>query len=204
MTVSAIWWNRASGVALVGLALVVGGCTPGGVGVAPPSGNPPPAPPAAADKAPAPAGLGLVPLPSPQQVSAAVALGRLDPFTSPMPPPRPQAAAGMAAAPGSTASGAGGGTAGGASAAAGAAAALKAVPPAIPADFQFSGVITSRGRAEALVQTGSFSGTVQVGDVGKGSANPWLPKGWSVDAIDAGQGVLTLRQGLSTRRFKLL
>jgi len=200
LTVSAIWWNRASGVALVGLALVVGGCTPGGVGIAPPSGNPPTPPPAAADKVPAQAGLGLVPLPSPQQVSAAVALGRLDPFTS----PRPQAAASMAAAPGSTASGAGGGTAGGASAAAGAAAALKAVPPAIPADFQFSGVITSRGRAEALVQTGSFSGTVQVGDVGKGSANPWLPKGWSVDAIDAGQGVLTLRQGLSTRRFNLL
>lgn len=181
----------------MGLALVAAGCTPGGVGVSSPRGNPVPAPPAAADKASAQAGLGLVPLPSPQQVSAAVALGRLDPFTSPVPPSRPQAAAG--GAPGSTAMGAGGATAGG-----GAAAVPKAGPPALPADFQFSGVITSRGRAEALVQTGSVSGTVQVGDIGRGSANPWLPQGWSVDAIDARQGVLTLRQGSSTRSFKLL
>jgi hypothetical protein len=64
-------------------------------------------------------------------------------------------------------------------------------------------VITSRGRAEALVQTGSDSGTVQVGDIGRG-ANPWLPQGWSVDAIDARQGVLTLRQGSRTRSFKLI
>ena len=202
MTVSAIWWSRASGVALVGLALVAAGCTPGGVVVSAPSGKPAPAPPAAAEKAPAQAGLGLVPLPSPQQVSAAVALGRLDPFSSPVPPSRPQAAVG--GAPGSTATGAGGATAGG-----GAAAVPKAGPPALPADFQFSGVITSRGRAEALVQTVSDSGTVQVGtvqvgDIGRGSANPWLPQGWSVDAIDARQGVLTLRQGSRTRSFKLI
>jgi len=181
----------------VGLALVAAGCTPGGVGVSAPSGKPAPAPPASAEKAPAQAGLGLVPLPSPQQVSAAVALGRLDPFSSPVPPSRPQAPVG--GAPGSTATGAGGATAGG-----GAAAVPKAGPPALPADFQFSGVITSRGRAEALVQTGSVSGTVQVGDIGRGSANPWLPQGWSVDAIDARQGVLTLRQGSSTRSFKLI
>ena len=196
MTVSAIWWSRASGVALVGLALVAAGCTPGGVGDSAPSGKPAPAPPAAAEKAPAQAGLGLVPLPSPQQVSAAVALGRLDPFSSPVPPSRPQAPVG--GAPGSTATGAGGATAGG-----GAAAVPKAGPPALPDDFKFSGVITSRGRAEALVQTGSDSGTVQVGDIGRG-ANPWLPQGWSVDAIDARQGVLTLRQGSRTRSFKLI
>ena len=105
----------------------------------------------------------------------------------------------MGGAPGSTATGAGGATAGG-----GAAAVPKAGPPALPDDFQFSGVITSRGRAEALVQTGSVSGTVQVGDIGRGSANPWLPQGWSVDAIDARQGVLTLRQGSRTRSFKLI
>lgn len=63
----------------------------------------------------------------------------------------------------------------------------------------FNGVIASRGRAEALVQLGDQSGTVQVGDVGNPST-PWLPAGWKVAAIDAHDGTVTLRNGNSLRK----
>ena len=66
----------------------------------------------------------------------------------------------------------------------------------------FSGVIASRGRSEALVQTGSESGTVRVGDVG-GRSNPWLPPGWTVAAIDARAGTITLSQGQQVKRLQI-
>ena len=73
-----------------------------------------------------------------------------------------------------------------------------------PADFRFTGVVFSQGHAEALVQTGSQSGSVRVGAVGM-ATTPWLPKGWSVTAIDAKQGALTLGRGSEKpRRFSLL
>jgi hypothetical protein len=77
-------------------------------------------------------------------------------------------------------------------------------PEPFPADFRFTGVIFSQGHAEALVQTGSQSGSVRVGAVGMANT-PWLPKGWSVTAIDAKEGALTLSRGSEKpRRFSLI
>ncbi|MEB3183338.1 MAG: hypothetical protein VKN15_02980 [Cyanobacteriota bacterium] len=189
--------SRANAATLLGAALLAAGCSPkpgDSTSVPPPLAQP--------AGAPAPgkssAGLALVPLPSPQQVTASVALGRLDPFSNPrpMPPatrsvPAGQQAASQAAA---TAVATGGGPA--------AATAAAAAPASLPADFTFSGVIASRGAAEALVQSAAHSGTVKVGDVGMPS-NPWLPRGWKVTAIDASQGRLTLRNGPVVRTITL-
>lgn len=197
MTVSAIWLSRANAATLLGAALLAAGCSPkpgDSTSVPPPLAQP--------AGAPAPgkssAGLALVPLPSPQQVTASVALGRLDPFSNPrpMPPatrsvPAGQQAASQAAA---TAVATGGGPA--------AATAAAVATASLPADFTFSGVIASRGAAEALVQSAAHSGTVKVGDVGMAS-NPWLPRGWKVTAIDASQGRLTLRNGPVVRTITL-
>lgn len=79
---------------------------------------------------------------------------------------------------------------------------MAALGAQLPADFAFTGVIASRGRAEALVQTAAASNAVQVGEVG-GPAKPWLPRGWRVVAIDVQQGRLTLRQGQAVRTLKL-
>lgn len=200
------------------LSLIVGGCTAQppaeSTGIAPqkPAGS------AASSPSKPPGGLGLVPLPSPQQVAASVALGRLDPFSD----PRPPAAPATAPAGATTAGAAGGGTvspaAGGAArpttaAAAGAGAgnnaggaggaiAVRATPIALPNDFSFNGVMASGGRAEAFVQTGSQSGAVRVGEVG-GPHNPWLPRGWTVAAIDGQQGAITLRRGTVEKRLRV-
>lgn len=201
MTVSAIWLSRANAATLLGAALLAAGCSPkpgDSTSVPPPLAQP--------AGAPAPgkssAGLALVPLPSPQQVTASVALGRLDPFSNPRPmppatrsvPAGQQAASQAAAGAAATAVATGGGPA--------AATAAAAAPASLPADFTFSGVIASRGAAEALVQSAAHSGTVKVGDVGMPS-NPWLPRGWKVTAIDASQGRLTLRYGPVVRTITL-
>lgn len=64
----------------------------------------------------------------------------------------------------------------------------------LPAGFRFSGVIVTGGEAQALVQLGSLSGSLRVGDRG-GRSTDLLPSGWSVARIDVQRGVLTLRQG---------
>lgn len=64
----------------------------------------------------------------------------------------------------------------------------------LPAGFRFSGVIVTAGEAQALVQFGSLSGSLRVGDRG-GRSTDLLPPGWSVARIDGQRGVLTLRQG---------
>jgi len=72
----------------------------------------------------------------------------------------------------------------------------------LPTDFAFTGVISSGGRVGALVQTGSDSGTVHLGETGN-PGTPWLPQGWRVVGIDGVQGRLTLRRGATVRRLTL-
>jgi hypothetical protein len=69
-----------------------------------------------------------------------------------------------------------------------------AAPVQLPAGFRFSGVIVSGGQVQALVQLGSLSGSLRVGDRGGGSTE-LLPPGWSVTRIDGQRGRLTLLQG---------
>ncbi len=122
----------------------------------------PVASPPLADPAPSP---GLTPLPSPNQVLASVASGRVDPFA-------PLSAAGSAVGnPGA-----------------------RPAPLSLPPGLVFHGVIRSGGPPEALVQFGGESGTLRVGQRG-GRSTPLLPAGWSVAGIDVQQGRLTLRQG---------
>ena len=64
----------------------------------------------------------------------------------------------------------------------------------LPAGFRFSGVIVIGGEAQALVQLGSLSGSLRVGDRG-GRSTDLLPPGWSVARIDLQRGLLTLQQG---------
>lgn len=109
---------------------------------------------------------GLMPLPTAQQVATSVALGRPNPFAPPL----------VAA----TASGA-----------------TRPKPPApmvLPEGFAFTGVIVTGGEVQALVQLGSLSGSLRVGDSG-GRTTDLLPSGWSVARIDVQRGVLSLRQG---------
>ena len=102
---------------------------------------------------------GFNPLPTPQQVVAAMTIGRADPFApvSPAPASGPQGAA-------------------------------------LPQGFRLTGVVRSAGQAQALVQFGSLSGTLQVGQIG-GRSTELLPPGWIVVRIDSQRGRLTLRQG---------
>ena len=188
MTVSGILLNRVRGVTLLavgtGLSFSLTACAFGnGGGAAVPA---PPAPIAAGGthQGGTSGGIGLVPLPSPQQVSASVALGRLDPFSDPS--PSALAAGSLPASGGADQRGSG----------------SPASVAVLPADFVFTGVIVSGGRAEALVQTGAASNAVQVGEVG-GPGDPWLPRGWKVEAIDVQQGRLTLRHGRAVRTLKL-
>jgi hypothetical protein len=112
---------------------------------------------------------GFTPLPTPQQVIAALPTGRIDPFA-----PLPQA------------------TAAGTNAPAG--------------DLRFTGVIRSRGQAQALVQLGDQSGAVCVGRRGvcSGSGLPaLLPADWSVTSIDVASGRLVLNQGGQRRVLSL-
>ncbi len=71
-------------------------------------------------------------------------------------------------------------------------AAAASAPPPVPDGFRFSGVIRSRGQAQALVQFGPESGLLRTGDVG-GRTTKLLPPGWAVGRIDVARGVLVLR-----------
>ena len=67
----------------------------------------------------------------------------------------------------------------------------------LPPSFRFTGVISSAGRAQAIVDYGATSGALSVGDRG-GSNTDLLPPGWTVASINADRGLLTLRQGRQT------
>ena len=92
--------------------------------------------------------------------------------------------------------------------------ALQAGPktPNLPAGFRFTGVIQTRGLAQAIVQLGDSgaaapaagsggqtSATLCIGPRGQcpgaGQDDYRLPPGWSVTGIDVRHGVLSLRQG---------
>lgn len=158
-------------------ALLLGGCgavDPDALVPSPPPAKPtvspavsPTASVAAQDPAkPSPA---FTPLPTPQQVVAALPAGRPDPF-APIPPPPGSAPAKVA----------GGGTA------------AAAAPSLL-----LTGLIHSAGQVQALVQIGAESGPVCVGRRGACPGTglpPLLPAGWNVTSIDVASGRLALRQ----------
>ncbi|MCP9845039.1 hypothetical protein [Synechococcus sp. Cruz-7E5] len=167
-----------TGLALLPLLLAgglvgCGGTPPADLGaVAPPAPAAPGAAPTAPSK-PAPssaaiAEAGFTPLPTVQQVEAAMPPGRLDPFA-------PLAVTRVTGKP----------------------RAIVVQPPlTLPDGFRFQGVITSGGRPMALVQFGGQSGSLAVGDAG-GRTTDLLPEAWGVASIDVLRGRLTLvsRQG---------
>lgn len=122
---------------------------------------------------------GLQALPTPNQVLAAVAIGRRDPFG---------AISSGAATSGVVASGvvASGAVASGAVA--------PAAKPGLPAGFSFTGVLRSGGQVQALVQFGKLSGTLSIGQQG-GRSTDLLPPGWRVERVDGQLGRLVLRSG---------
>ena len=92
--------------------------------------------------------------------------------------------------------------------------------PNLPAGFVFTGVIQTRGLAQAIVQLGDSgaaasapgsggqtSATLCIGPRGQcpgaGQDDYRLPPGWSVTGIDARHGVLSLRQGGLPLRLSL-
>ena len=108
---------------------------------------------------------GLTPLASPQQLLAAFPIGRPDPFA-----PLPAAAAAHGAAPAA----------------------------ALPADLRLLGLISGGRSAQVLIESGGRSGVLCPGPRGRCDAaadQPLLPPGWSVERIEAGPGLLVLRQG---------
>lgn len=131
----------------------------------------PPTPEPTAALAPVP---GLTPLPTPAEVVGGIGQGRLDPFA-----PVVSAASTSTDANGQPIA--------------------KAKPMAqLPAGFSFTGVVSSRGTAQALVQVSGQTGPICVGVrgfcPGAGLA-PLLPPGWIVTSIDVNNGRLSLRQG---------
>lgn len=150
------------------MVLLLTGC--GGGATPPEATQPPPAPSPASSPADAqpPQFTGLTPLPTPNQVLASINTGRDDPF-SPM-APRASATPGSRSAP---------------------------VPLTLPPSFRFTGLISSAGRTKAIVDFGTTSGALSVGDRG-GSSTDLLPPGWSVASINLDRGLLTLRQGQQT------
>lgn len=169
-----------SAVGLGLLPLLFAGLT--GCGGTPPAdtGAVPPEVPVAAEAAPAKpsnpapestavAQAGFTPLPTVQQVEAAMPPGRLDPFA-------PLAVTRVANAPRTIV--------------------VQPPPLTLPEGFRFQGVISSGGRPMALVQFGGQSGSLAVGDAG-GRTTDLLPEAWGVASIDVLRGRLTLvsRQG---------
>lgn len=160
-------------LALGGLASC-GGSPPPPTATAPPPAAPPvaPAPVVPEPETPGPIA-GLTPLPSPAQVVNGLPQGRIDPFA-----PVASASATTDASGKSN---------------------PNAKPPLqLPEGFSFSGVVSTRGKAQALVQVGGQTGPLCVGPrgfcPGSGIA-PLLPAGWTVTSINVGNGLLSLRQG---------
>ena len=147
-----------------------------------------------------------MPLPTPRQVVTSSSLGRTNPFAPVIVPtiPLPQGVAPGSAPAQVIASVARAGGDGPAQLAAAqaalkteAAAAAKAAPGTpgavglrfrpvvLQAPVQLTGVIQTSGHIEAVVSSGSQSGTLRVGDLG-GRTTALLPAGWSVVAIHLG------------------
>ncbi len=178
MTVFVTWLKthrpERGGLALLAAATLLGACSQPNPDAGAQAPQPSPTrPPAAQTPAPPPAkpaqATGFTPLPSANQVIAAVPTGRVDPF-----------------APGGVPVGADGGPA------------KPPAPLTLPEGFRFSGVIRSGSRPQALVQIGDQTGPICPGPRGAcpGSGlEALLPAGWSVAAIDVDRGRLTLRQG---------
>lgn len=68
---------------------------------------------------------------------------------------------------------------------------MASATPALPS-VQLTGVALVGGQALAFVSHNGDSGPVAVGDRG-GDRRPWLPRDWSVQAIDVGAGSLRLQ-----------
>lgn len=173
--------RTVTGLALLPLLLAgglsgCGGTPPADLGaVSPPAPAAPGAAPTTPNKpAPASAAIaeaGFTPLPTVQQVEAAMPPGRLDPF-APLAVTRVTRDAGKPRA-------------------------IVVQPPlTLPDGFRFQGVISSGGRPMALVQFGGQSGSLAIGDAG-GRTTDLLPEAWGVASIDVLRGRLTLvsRQG---------
>ena len=207
---SETWWRRGRrslrGLVLLPLVLL-GGCDLLQL-VAP---QPPPPPPPirqSPEKLLPDSDAGLLPLPSPQQVLTSSSLGRRNPFAPVVVPsiPLPQ---GVAPASEPALAVARVARAGGDAAAqqralqaalkVQAETAAKAAPKEAgaagvpgkaagllnPLNIQLTGVIQTNGQAEAVVTSGSQSGTLRIGDRG-GRTTGLLPAGWSVVAIHLG------------------
>ncbi len=169
------------GVGLAVLPLLLAGLA--GCGGTPPADTgavPPPAPAASGaapvtPSRPTPAATsvaqaGFTPLPTVQQVEAAMPPGRLDPF-APLAVTRVARVARVATSRPRT---------------------TTVQPPlSLPEGFRFQGVISSGSRPMALVQFGRQSGSLAVGDVG-GRTTDLLPEAWGVASIDVLRGRLTL------------
>jgi hypothetical protein len=164
--------ERRSSLAVLVVLLAAGltACGDGGaidssVQPLPPRPRPSALPPATAAP-PLAAPSGLTPLASPQQLLAAFPIGRPDPFA-----PLPSAVGAREGA---------------------------AAPATLPADLRLLGVISGGRSAQVLVQIGSRSGALCPGPRGRcagGADSLLLPPGWSVERIDAGRGLVVLRQG---------
>lgn len=158
---------------LLALTACGGGAPPPTAVTPPPLVVPkPPAPEVTAPPAPV---AGLTPLPTPAQVVGGIGQGRLDPF-----------------APVASASASGATDANGRP--------IPRVKPVaqLPAGFSFTGVVSSRGTAQALVQVDGQTGPVCVGARGfcpGAGVAALLPPGWTVTSIDVNNGRLSLRQG---------
>jgi hypothetical protein len=169
---------------LAGTCLLLGACSrdqPEAEAEAPPPAVTPAV--AAPGSAPAADISGFTPLPTTNQVLAANAIGRSDPFASDRPVPVGTAAAGATPAGGS-----------------GSAQPSRPAPPPplqLPPDFLFSGVIRVGASPQAMVQFGANTGAVGVGERG-GRNTDLLPAGWVVSSIDVDRGRLVLRQGSQT------
>lgn len=188
-------------------AIVLAGCAAGpslrSDSLSQVNSKPLPAAPPQSPQAPGAAVLGLQPLPSPAQVTAAVPLGRLDPFVDPRPPQAPPAPGG--ASGGSGAAGAPGASAGSASASAAASGRARrpgAPVVASPLPLDLTGVIQTGGRPAAIVQLKDNSGTLVAGERG-GADHPFLPGGWKVDSININAGEMVLRHGATLYRYGL-
>lgn len=145
------------------------------------------------------ASVGLQPLPTPQQVTGSVPLGRRDPFAQPIPSfspgsTRPDGSPALRES-GQAATSLQRGPTQAASLQSGRVDLGSRTPPPLqlPPGFGITGVIRSGGITEAVVRYGPLSGSLRPGDRG-GRTTDLLPSGWSVAAVDVNQGLLTLQK----------
>lgn len=153
-------------------------------------------------QAPAAAAIGLQPLPSPEQVSAAVALGRLDPFLDPRPPEALAAAGRPSTGAQSSGPPATGSISAGTTTSASPLVGRSVQPPLVRPPLVLTGVIQTGSGPSAIVQRGSESGSLNAGERGT-EENPFLPPGWRVESININKGKMVLRHGSRTEPYSL-